>query len=145
MNIFPDTPDEDLSTYAKSKLALLQCSTLLRHKLPKNKGIVQIFDSHPGLVWTPLLRNHLGDKASSTLQRTGLARLIYKTPTEGSQALLASLDHPAGTNEEQLYFVNGVHGGYASPESRCLQQSQLLLERLIAPELEGILQLPDGW
>ena len=141
MNIFPDSPDEDLSTYAKSKLALLQFSTLLRHKLPKNKGI-QVFDAHPGLVWTPLLRNHIGNKATNTLQMTGLAGLIYKSPVEGSQALLAALDHPAGTSEEQLYFVNGQPGGYASPESRDLQQSQQLLDRLIAPELEGIVQLP---
>ncbi len=144
MNIFPDSPDEDLSTYAKSKLALLQFSTLLRHKLPKNKGI-QVFDAHPGLVWTPLLRNHIGSKATNTLQKTGLAGLIYKSPLEGSQALLAALDHPAGTSEEQLYFVNGQPGGYASPESRDLQQSQQLLDRLIAPELEGVVQLPDGW
>jgi len=145
MNIFPDTPDEDLSTYAKSKLALLQFSTLLRHTLlPKNKGL-QVLDAHPGLVWTPLLRTHIGDKATNTLKKTGLAGLIYKSPTEGSQALLAALDHPAGTSEEQLYFVNGQPGGYASPESRDLQQSQQLLDRLIAPELEGIVQLPDGW
>jgi len=144
MNIFPDSPDEDLSTYAKSKLALLQFSTLLRHKLPKNKGI-QVFDAHPGLVWTPLLRNHIGIKATNMLQKTGLAGVIYKSPLEGSQALLAALDYPAGTSKEQLYFVNGRPGGFASPESRDLQQAQQLLDRLIAPELEGILQLPDGW
>ena len=144
MSIFPDTKDEDLSTYAKSKLALLQFSTLLRHKLPKDNKI-QVFDAHPGLVWTPLLRNHIGDKATNTLQKTGLASLIYKSPTEGSHALLAALDHPAGTGEEQLYFVNGQPGGFASPESRDLQQSQQLLDRLIAPELEGIVELPDGW
>ena len=144
MNIFPDTPDDDLSTYAKSKLALLQFSTLLRHKLPTNKSI-QVFDAHPGLVWTPLLRNHIGEKATNTLQRTGLAGLIYKSPTEGAQALLATLDHPVGKSKDQLYFVNGQPGGYASPESRNLNQSKQLLERLIEPELEGILQLPDGW
>jgi len=144
MNIFPDTKDEDLSTYAKSKLALLQFSSLLRHKLSKDNKI-QVFDAHPGLVWTPLLRNHIGDKATNTLQKTGLASLIYKSPTEGSRALLAALDHPAGTSEEQLYFVNGQPGGFASPESRDLQQSQQLLDRLIAPELEGIVELPDGW
>lgn len=144
LNTFPDTPDEDLSTYAKSKLALLQFSTLLRHTLPKNKGL-QVFDAHPGLVWTPLLRNHIGDKATNTLKKTGLAGLIYKSPSEGSQALLAALDHTAESSEEQLYFVNGQAGGYASPESRDLQQSQQLLDRLIAPELEGIVQLPDGW
>jgi len=145
INIFPGTPDEDLSTYAKSKLALLQFSTLLRHSLPKNKGI-QVCDAHPGLVWTPLLRNHIGDKATNTLQKTGLAGLIYKSPTEGSQAILAALDHPAeNIGEEQLYFVNGQPGGYASPESRDMQQSQQLFDRLIAPELEGIVQLPDGW
>jgi len=97
------------------------------------------------LVWTPLLRNHIGSKATNMLQKTGLAGVIYKSPLEGSQALLAALDYPAGTSKEQLYFVNGRPGGFASPESRDLQQAQQLLDRLIAPELEGILQLPDGW
>ena len=144
MDVFPDTPDEDLSTYAKSKLALLQFSTLLRHNLPNNEGI-RVFDAHPGLVWTPLLRNHIGDKATNILKKTGLAGLIYKSPIEGSHALLAALDHTTGTNNEQLYFVNGKPGGYASPESRDLNQSQQLLDRLIKPELEGIVRLPDGW
>ena len=144
MNIFPDSPDDDLSTYAKSKLALLQFSTLLRHKLPENKGI-HILDAHPGLVWTSLLRNHIGNKATNSLQKTGLAGLIYKTPLEGAQAILAALDHPATNNNEQVYFVNGQPGGYASPESRDLQQSAQLFDRIIAPELEGKVQLPEGW
>lgn len=144
MSIFSNSLDDNLSTYAKSKLALLQFSTLLRHKLPKDKDI-HILDAHPGLVWTSLLRNHIGDGATNTLQKTGLASLIYKSPSEGAQAILACLDHsPITNNDEQVYFVNGEPGGYASPESRDLHQSELLLDRIIAPELRGIVKFPEG-
>ena len=144
MSIFSNSLDDNLSTYAKSKLALLQFSTLLRHKLPKDKDI-HILDAHPGLVWTSLLRNHIGDSATNTLQTTGLAGLIYKSPSEGAQAILACLDHsPITNNDEQVYFVNGEPGGYASPESRDLHQSELLLDRIIAPELRGIVKFPEG-
>jgi NAD(P)-dependent dehydrogenase (short-subunit alcohol dehydrogenase family) len=144
MSIFSNSLDDNLSTYAKSKLALLQFSTLLRHKLPKDKDI-HILDAHPGLVWTSLLRNHIGDSAENTLQKTGLAGLIYKSPSEGAQAILACLDHsPITNNDEQVYFVNGEPGGYASPESRDLHQSELLLDRIIAPELRGIVKFPEG-
>ena len=144
MSIFSNSLDDNLSTYAKSKLALLQFSTLLRHKLPKDNDI-HILDAHPGLVWTSLLRNHIGDSATNTLQKTGLAGLIYKSPSEGAQAILACLDHsPFTNNDEQVYFVNGEPGGYASPESRDLHQSELLWDRIIAPELRGIVKFPEG-
>jgi NAD(P)-dependent dehydrogenase (short-subunit alcohol dehydrogenase family) len=144
MSIFSNSLDDNLSTYAKSKLALLQFSTLLRHKLPKDKDI-HILDAHPGLVWTSLLRNHIGDRATNTLQKTRMAGLIYKSPSEGAQALLACLDpSPITNNDEQVYFVNGEPGGYASPESRDLHQSELLLDRIIAPELRGIVKFPEG-
>jgi NAD(P)-dependent dehydrogenase (short-subunit alcohol dehydrogenase family) len=145
MSIFSNSLDDNLSTYAKSKLALLQFSSLLRHKLSKDKDI-HILDAHPGLVWTSLLRNHIGDGATNTLQKTGLAGLIYKSPSEGAQAILACLDHsPITNNDEQVYFVNGEPGGYASPESRDLHQSELLLDRIIAPELREIVKFPEGF
>jgi hypothetical protein len=70
----------------------MQFSTLLRHWLPTSDPPVRIVDAHPGLVWTPLLRNHIGDKAVRILTRTGLANLIYKSSSEGAQAIVASLD-----------------------------------------------------
>ena len=67
----PAVTDDDLSTYAQSKLALMQFSTLLRLWLPMSDPPLLIADARPGLVWTPLLRNHIGDKAVRILTRTG--------------------------------------------------------------------------
>ncbi|CAM9648385.1 unnamed protein product [Heterosigma akashiwo] len=144
----PDTEDKDLLVYAQSKLALMQFSTLVRHWLPhRNHSEVQIFDAHPGLVWTPLLQNHIGDKGVSTLTRTGLARLIYKTSTEGAQAILAAVDFDQSTPKRkgQVYFVNGKPNGYAAPESTSMNASFRLWRCVILPEIEGVVNLPEGW
>ena len=158
----PDIPDSDLAIYAQSKLALMQFSTLLRNWLPQAGDTasicdkiesIQIIDAHPGLVWTPLLRNHLGDAATNTLQKTGLARLVYKSPSEGAQAIISALDYPAlvsssitkGTSKDQIYFVNGQPGGYAASESRDVDASIQLWEKVISPEVQGLISLPEGW
>lgn len=144
----PDVDDEDLSVYAQSKLALMQFSTLLRNWLPNSgSGLsVQVFDAHPGLVWTPLLRNHIGDKAVGTLTKTGLAGLIYKSSSEGAQAIVSALDYsPTIISKEQTYFVNGQPGGYSASESTSLDASVLLWKRALAPEVEGVVELPKGW
>jgi len=143
----PAVTDDDLSTYAQSKLALMQFSTLLRHWLPTSDPPVRIVDAHPGLVWTPLLRNHIGDKAVRILTRTGLANLIYKSSSEGAQAIVASLDSSQLTlaAREQVYFVNGEPGGYASSESVSFDAAIQLWKHVLAPEFEGVVDLPKGW
>eukprot|EP00571_Detonula_confervacea_P011112 CAMPEP_0172307738 /NCGR_PEP_ID=MMETSP1058-20130122/8518_1 /TAXON_ID=83371 /ORGANISM="Detonula confervacea, Strain CCMP 353" /LENGTH=466 /DNA_ID=CAMNT_0013019981 /DNA_START=21 /DNA_END=1421 /DNA_ORIENTATION=+ len=147
IDTLPDIEDDDLSTYAQSKLALMQFSTLLRHWLPKDNPPIQIVDAHPGLVWTPLLRNHIGDKAVRTLTKSGLAKLIYKSSSEGAQALVSALDSASLTtsSKEQVYFSNGQPGGYASSESASFDASFQLWTYVIAPEVEGVVDLPEGW
>eukprot|EP00804_Cyclotella_cryptica_P007313 CCRYP_002563-RA/>CCRYP_002563-RA protein AED:0.04 eAED:0.01 QI:0/0/0/1/0/0/2/0/384 len=145
----PSVDDKDLSTYAQSKLALMQFSTLLRQSLFKNSIPIQIYDAHPGLVWTPLLRNHIGCKATNFLHRTGLAKLIYKTPEEGAQAIVGALDfslRPSpGGQQPQTYFVNGQPGGYATPESQDHLAAMELWRRVIASEISGVVNLPDEY
>ncbi|KAL7532486.1 hypothetical protein ACHAXR_004665 [Thalassiosira sp. AJA248-18] len=125
----------------------MQFSTLLRQWLPKSDPPVQIFDAHPGLVWTPLLRNHIGDKAVGTLTKTGLANLIYKSSSEGANAIVSALDCFSSTSlsKGQIYFVNGQPGGYAASESASLDASIQLWKYVLAPEVEGVVELPEGW
>ncbi|KAL7549729.1 hypothetical protein ACHAWF_012995 [Thalassiosira exigua] len=145
-------PDDDLTIYARSKLALMQFSTLLRRGLSRKSdgGFgVRVYDAHPGLVWTPLLRDHIGDKAVATLTKTGLAGLIYKSPSEGAQAILGALDYALDPTEttslgEQVYFTNGRPGGYAAPESVDSEECRRLWDRAIAPEVEGVVEMPKG-
>ena len=142
----PGVADDDLSTYAASKLALMQFSTLLRQWLSKNDHkSIQIIDAHPGLVWTPLLRNHIGDKAVSTLTKTGIANLIYKSSSEGAAAIVSALSHSAPVTNDQVYFVNGKPGGYSTLESVSLEASNQLWKIVLKPEVDGIVELPKGW
>lgn len=143
----PAVSDDDLSTYAQSKLALMQFSTILRHWLPTSDPPIRIVDAHPGLVWTPLLRDHIGDRAVRTLTRTGLANLLYKSSSEGAQAIVAALDSSqlSVATREQLYFVNGEAGGYASSESASFNASIQLWKHVLAPAFEGLVDLPKGW
>lgn len=137
----PSVEDNDLSTYSQSKLALMQFSTLLRNSLAKSNSRVAIYDAHPGLVWTPLLRNHIGEKATNTLRKTGLANLIYKTPLEGAQAIIAALDYVSkGQSESQVYFENGKPGGFATHESRDYSAAGKLWNHVIEPELRGVME-----
>ena len=145
--------DDDLSTYAKSKLALMQLSTILRYWLPSTARI-RIVDAHPGLVWTSLLRNHIGDTAVKALTTTGLANLIYKSPVEGARAIVAALDDETtevvspnnATIRKQMYYVNGKPGGYASSESVRMDASIQVWDHVIAPALvKDHFALPKGW
>jgi NAD(P)-dependent dehydrogenase (short-subunit alcohol dehydrogenase family) len=151
--------DNDLSTYAKSKLALMQLSTILRHCLPPpSNNTIRIIDAHPGLVWTSLLRNHIGETAVRALTTTGLANIIYKSPVEGAQAIVAALDDAAAaavatevvshndTIQKQMYYVNGKPGGYASSESVSMDASIQVWDHVIAPALiKDHFVLPKGW
>ena len=146
INNLPNIADDDLSTYAQSKLALMQFSTLLRYWSPSHNDNVQVIDAHPGLVWTPLLRNHIGNGAVNTLTRTGLANLIYKSSFEGAQAIVSAINYSADdtANKEQVYYVNGKPGGYSASESTQLDASKQLWKCVLKPELEGV-NLPQGW
>ena len=81
------------------------------------------------------------------MTRTGLADLIYKSSSEGAQAIVASLDSSQLTlaARGQVYFVNGEPGGYASSESASFDAAIQLWKHLFAPELEGVVDLPKGW
>jgi len=145
--------DNDLITYAKSKLALMQLSTILRYWLPSTTQI-RIVDAHPGLVWTSLLRNHIGDTAVKALTTTGLANVIYKSPVEGARAIVAALDDETtevvspnnATVQKQMYYVNGKPGGYAAFESVCMDASIQVWDHVIAPALvKDHFALPKGW
>lgn len=151
INSLPDVLDSDLSTYASSKLALMQFSTILRQCLPVTDSPIRILDAHPGLVWTSLLRNHIGDRAVKILTSTGLANVIYKSSAEGAHAIVSALDYAPPTSardaaeKEQVYFVNGMPGGYASPESASFHASLQLWEYVLQPELKGKIGIPDNW
>ncbi|KAL3811441.1 hypothetical protein ACHAXA_007596 [Cyclostephanos tholiformis] len=147
LDILPSVSDNDLSTYAQSKLALMQFSTILRNWLPTSDPHIRIVDAHPGLVWTPLLRDHTGDKAVRLLTWTGLANLIYKSSSEGAQAIVAVMDssQPTPATRNQVYYVNGEPGGYASSESASFDDSIKLWKHVLAPALEGVIDLPKGW
>ena len=120
--------DADLSAYAQSKLGLMQFSNLLRSV---HGEWLTVVDAHPGLVWTPMLQRHWGPLAPA-LDRTRLARVLFKTPACGAATILsAALDPrvpPADWGERsrwrrgwergQPYFVNRRPGGFASKESR---------------------------
>ena len=146
IDTLPGVADDDLSTYAASKLALMQFSTLLRQWLTKsNDKSIKVIDAHPGLVWTPLLRNHIGDKAVNTLTKTGLANLIYKSSSEGAAAIVSALSYSAPVTNEQVYFINGKPGGYSASESLSLEASNHLWNIVLKSEVDGVIELPKGW
>jgi len=147
IDTLPGVADDDLSTYAASKLALMQFSTLLRQWLIRsNNTSIQVIDAHPGLVWTPLLRNHIGDKAVSTLTKTGIANLIYKSSAEGAAAIVSALSYSApSTTNDQVYFVNGKPGGYSTSKSVSLEASNQLWNIVLKSEVDGVVELPKGW
>jgi len=147
IDTLPGVADDDLSTYAASKLALMQFSTLLRQWLSKNDNnkSIQVIDAHPGLVWTPLLRNHIGDKAVRTLTKTGIANLIYKSSSEGAAAIVSALSHSAPVTNDQVYFVNGKPGGYSTSKSVSLEASNQLWDIVLKSEVDGVIELPTGW
>jgi NAD(P)-dependent dehydrogenase (short-subunit alcohol dehydrogenase family) len=143
-------PDADLSAYAQSKLGLMLFSTLLRSALPW----LEVCDAHPGIVWTPMLQRHWG-KLAPTLERSGLARLLFKSPSSGATTILtaahAPRTPPAEWGERSRwsrgwkrgpYFVNGRPGGFASRESRSLEAAERIWKDIIEPVASEA--APDG-
>ena len=78
-----------------------------------------------------MLQQHWGTRLAPLLERSGLARILFKTPARGAATILAAAlsprDPPRDWGERarwrrgwqtQPYFVNQRPGGYASAESR---------------------------
>ena len=108
------------------------------HKLLRDacSSWLEVCDAHPGIVWTPMLQRHWG-KLAPTLERSGLARLLFKSPASGAMTILAAAcaprNPPAAWGErsrwsrgwrEGPYFVNGRPGGFASRESRSVEAAK---------------------
>ena len=136
--------------YAQSKLALMQFSTLLRASLPW----LEVVDAHPGLVWTPMLQRHWGPLAPA-LERSGVARLLFKEPVRGAATVLtAATAPPARWGErsrwqQQPYIVNQRPGGFASAQSRDLEAAKAAWAAMVQPGAqrlapEGCRMLLDG-
>ena len=96
-------------------------------------------------MWTPLLRNHIGDKAVNTLTKTGIANLIYKSSSEGAAAIVSALNYSVPITNDQVYFINGKPGGYSSLESVSLEASNQLWNIVLKPDVDGVIELPKGW
>ena len=142
--------DADLSAYAQSKLGLMLFSTLVRDALPW----LEVCDAHPGIVWTPMLQRHWG-RLAPVLERSGLARCLFKTPASGATTILtaayAPRVPPAQWREQSRwsrgwrhgpYFVNGRPGGFASRESRSVEAAKRMWSDLI--ETVAREAAPDG-
>lgn len=124
--------DRSLAAYAQSKLGLMHLSLLLRDAC-ENEHIT-VCDCHPGIVWTPMLRNFYGERLCSLLQRCGAASRLFRTPDQGAATVLcACLEPAAALTDHRMrarrrddlkrganYWVNCQRdsGRAASPESR---------------------------
>lgn len=146
--------DRDLSAYAQSKLALMHFSSLLREHAPEE---VVIHDCHPGLVWTPMLRKHLGPTVCGLLEYTGASRLLFRSPSQGAAtvltaALIQASESGIGKSTSTTYFINGRRApiGASSPESRDavlarrtwskLQADEPILEQLARKHLPAVVR-----
>lgn len=142
--------DANLMAYAESKLGLMQASALLRRSLPW----LTVVDAHPGLVWTPMLRRHWGPLAPA-LHRSGLARLVFKSPERGATTILTAAVAPRlpprswGERARWQrgwrlgpYFVNCRPGGYASAQSRHLPAARAMWAAVVEPAVRPI--VPRG-
>jgi len=131
--------DSGLGAYGQSKLGLMQFSSLLRLQ---SKPWLTVVDAHPGLVWTPMLRSSWGERGASLLERTGLYKWMFKSPSSGATTILAAaLDYNA--THKDLYYVNGRPGGYRSSESQNLDLAKSMWQTIVEP-LANI-HLTDGW
>jgi NAD(P)-dependent dehydrogenase (short-subunit alcohol dehydrogenase family) len=117
--------DKSLAAYAQSKLGLMHLSLLLRDACEPRQ--IPICDCHPGIVWTPMLRNFYGERLCSLLQRSGAASRLFRTPDQGAATVLCACLEPVPTIRERHvfgrganYWVNGQRNSRraASPESR---------------------------
>ncbi|KAL3915287.1 MAG: hypothetical protein SGPRY_007291 [Prymnesium sp.] len=127
--------DRSLRAYGQSKLGLMQVSRVLCASEPS----VSVHDVHPGIVWTPMLQQQLG-VLGPLLYRSGLVRLLFKTPECGAEMVLAAALSPSERPEEgkPSYWVGGTPAPQlASPESCDEAAAQQMWVRIIAPELEA--------
>jgi len=92
------TVDRRLDAYAASKLGLLQFTSFLRAAGYDARAC------HPGLVWTPLLRDFFGPRACRLLGP--FRRRLFRTPEHGAASvLLAAVDGAAAGAPP--YYVDG--------------------------------------
>mmetsp|Transcript_62847 Transcript_62847/g.93411 ORF Transcript_62847/g.93411 Transcript_62847/m.93411 type:complete len:382 (-) Transcript_62847:269-1414(-) len=141
-----DTYDNDLAVYASSKLGLMHFSQVLRETLWTQQGDSLsttspswrpiVIDAHPGIVWTPLLRNYYGS-AAKVVEKLKLSHFIFKSPEVGAGALLSATFFDQTKYEKMLrkqktYFSNGK-SGYGSSESRDMDACRKTWEQIIQP------------
>jgi len=120
--------DTSLRAYAQSKLGMMHLSLLLRDGCADR---VTVHDCHPGIVWTPMLRNHFGPSLCAVLQRAGLAPRLFRSPEQGAATVLWAALAPAAPTQlggrrskrprgrQHAYFANcRRNSGWAvSPQS----------------------------
>ncbi|KAJ8603128.1 hypothetical protein CTAYLR_004578 [Chrysophaeum taylorii] len=80
--LLADDTKDDLRAYAASKLCLMHYSQLLREE-----GVC-VRDCHPGIVWTPMLKEYL--RYPNLVEATGLRRLLFKHPAAAATSLLTA-------------------------------------------------------
>ena len=120
--------------------------------------LLSVHDAHPGLVWTPMLTRQLPGGATTArwLERSGLARALFKTPRAGAATVLVAALDPSppslalaarsgGAAGRQLprapahYYVNGrLRPSAASPESADLASAERMWREAVVPSLNGI-------
>ena len=131
--------DSSLSVYGQSKLGLILFSSLLRLQ---SKPWLTVVGAHPGLVWTPMLQSSWGERDASLLERTGLYKWMFKSPSSSATTKLAAvLDNDA--THKDLYYVNGRPGGYWLSESQNLGLAKSMWQTIVEP-LANI-HLTYGW
>jgi NAD(P)-dependent dehydrogenase (short-subunit alcohol dehydrogenase family) len=124
--------DKSLTAYAQSKLGLIHFSLLLRDACEHQQ--ITVCDCHPGIVWTPMLRNFYGERLCFLLQRSGAANRLFRTPDQGAATVLCACLEPGPAPADHRMRAKGRHhvnggtnywvncqrdsGRAASPESR---------------------------
>ena len=149
-NLHSNDTDSNLVSYAESKLGLMQFSNVLQSALPW----LTVVDAHPGLVWTPLLRNNF--PGARFLDWIGLSRVLFKSPESGASTILAAVDEGrrlgllhSGKNgqtvpqQKQIYVVNRKVGGYSSKESQDVVGSITFWNNVLGPAVRGL--VPGGY
>nr|XP_046217061.1 dehydrogenase/reductase SDR family member on chromosome X-like [Oncorhynchus gorbuscha] len=92
------------AAYSQSKLALLLFSSHLQQRLDRGGFPVSSWAVDPGMVDTSLYC-HLFTTAR--LARTAIARLLFRSPSQGTSTVLYTALSPSLEGEEGAYWSNG--------------------------------------